>query len=244
MSKHVATAREAQQRLRSVGSPEVAAVSARFFKTGPGEYGEGDVFIGVRVPVIRKLAGQFKTLPLSQVEIILHSAIHEERLLALVVMTLQFEKGDAAGRKRIYDLYLGNTQHINNWDLVDLSAPNIVGAYLESRSRRPLYRLAKSSSLWQRRIAILATFHFIRRDDFKDTLKIAEMLLPDTEDLIHKAVGWMLREVGKRNMTVEEGFLKDHAGRMPRTMLRYAIERFPERKRRAYLSVAGPTRKG
>jgi 3-methyladenine DNA glycosylase AlkD len=237
------TAQEAQERLRGVGSLEVAAVSARFFQTGPGEYGEGDVFIGVRVPVIRKVAKEFKTLPLSEVEAVLHSEIHEERLLALVIMVSQFEKSNRRTRKQIYDLYLANTVHINNWDLVDLSAHQIIGGYLESRSRRPLYRLAKSLSLWERRIAILATFHFIRQDDFDDTLKIAGMLVQDKEDLIHKAVGWMLREVGKRDITVEESFLDDHAGEMPRTMLRYAIERFPERKRQMYLGVAASKKK-
>ena len=167
-------ARAAQQRLRSLGCPQQAAILARFFKTGPGQYGEGDVFIGVKVPVIRKVAKEFKSLPLAEVECLLHSEIHEERLLALVILVGQFEKGDDATRKQIYDLYLANTQHINNWDLVDLSAPQIVGGYLEQRSRRPLYRLAKSPCLWERRIGILATFHFIRQGDFADTLKIAE----------------------------------------------------------------------
>jgi 3-methyladenine DNA glycosylase AlkD len=236
------TAREAQQRLGRFGSPEVAAISARFFKTGPGEYGEGDVFLGVRVPVIRKVAREFKKLPLSQVEVVLRSKIHEERLLALVIMVSQFEKGDIQTRKQIYDLYLANTEHINNWDLVDLSAPQIIGGYLNSKSRRPLYRLAKLSSLWERRVAILATFHFIRQGDFDDTLKVAGMLLQDKEDLIHKAVGWMLREVGKKDQAVEEDFLAYHADDMPRTMLRYAIEKFPDRKRRMYLG-AGASRK-
>jgi 3-methyladenine DNA glycosylase AlkD len=233
------TASEAQEWLRGIGSPEVAAISARFFKTGPGQYGEGDVFIGVRVPMIRKVARDFKTLPLSQVKVLLHSDVHEERLLALVVMVLQFEKGDSRTRKRVYDLYFANTEHINNWDLVDLSAPHIVGRYLNSKSRRPLYRLARSSSLWERRVAILATYHFIRQHDFDDTLKIAKMLLHDKEDLIHKAVGWMLREIGNRDLEVEENFLADHGGDMPRTMLRYAIERFPKRKRQEYLGVRG-----
>jgi 3-methyladenine DNA glycosylase AlkD len=232
------SAREAKKRLRSIGSPEVAAVSARFFKTGPGEYGEGDVFIGVRVPKIRKVAREFKELPLAEIETLLHSEAHEERLCALIVMVSQFDNGDNAARKRIYDLYLGNTKHINNWDLVDLSAPHIVGGYLESRSRRPLYRLARSRDLWRRRIAILATFRFIREGDFDDTLRIAEMLLHDGEDLIHKAVGWMLREVGKKDLAIEQRFLDKHAASMPRTMLRYAIERFPEPKRQAYLKVS------
>jgi 3-methyladenine DNA glycosylase AlkD len=164
-------------------------------------------------------------------------------LLALVILSSQFEKGDAQTRKSICDLYLANTERVNNWDLVDLSAPHIVGAHLQNRSRRPLYRLAKSTSLWERRIAILATFHFIRENEFDDTLRIAELLLQDEEDLIHKAVGWMLRELGKRDLATEERFLDDHAAEMPRTMLRYAIERFPERKRRAYMRAADLKRK-
>jgi 3-methyladenine DNA glycosylase AlkD len=231
----IPTAQDAQRCLRSLGSPEQAANLARFFKTGPGQYGEGDKFIGVKVPVIRKLAKEFKSLPLAEVESLLHSQIHEERLLALVMLVGQFEKADNAARKRIYDLYLANTEHINNWDLVDLSAPKIVGRHLETRSRRPLHRLAKSASLWERRISIVATCWFIWRDDFADTLKIAERLLNDEEDLIHKAVGWMLREVGKRDETTLVEFLDEHCRVMPRTMLRYSIEKFPEKKRRGYL---------
>ena len=229
------TADDAQQHLRSLGSPEQAANLARFFKTGPGQYGEGDHFIGVKVPVIRKVAKEFKSLPLTEAECILHSEIHEERLLALVILVGQFEKANNATRKSIYDLYLANTEHINNWDLVDLSAPKIVGRHLETRSRRPLYRLAKSASLWERRISIVATGWFIWQDDFADTLKIAEILLGDQEDLIHKATGWMLREVGKRNVAVLEQFLDEHCRVMPRTMLRYSIEKFPEKRRQAYL---------
>ena len=228
-------AQAAQQRLRSLGCPKQAAILARFFKTGPGENGEGDRFIGVKVPVIRKVAGEFKSLPLSEVVCLLHSEIHEERLLALVILVGQFQKGDDTARKRICDLYLANTHHINNWDLVDLSAPQIVGGYLEERSRKPLDRLAKSRSIWERRISAVATHWFIRHGDFADTLKIAEKLLTDKEDLIHKAVGWMLREVGKRDVAVLEEFLNDHCRAMPRTMLRYAIERFPEEKRRKYM---------
>ena len=235
------TADDAQQHLRSLGSPEQAVNLARFFKTGPGEYGEGDHFIGVKVPVIRKVAKEFKSLPLAEAECLLHSEIHEERLLALVILVGQFEKANNATRKSIYDLYLANTEHINNWDLVDLSAPKIVGRHLETRSRRPLYRLAKSASLWERRISIVATGWFIWRDDFADTLKIAEKLLGDQEDLIHKAVGWMLREVGKRDEAALVEFLDEHCPVMPRTMLRYAIEKFPEKKRQSYLKI-GKTR--
>jgi 3-methyladenine DNA glycosylase AlkD len=233
-------AKTAQQRLRSLADPEVAAILARFFKTGPGQYGEGDRFIGVTVPVIRTVAKEFKGLPLPEIECLLHSDIHEERLLALVILVGQFEKGDDATKKQIYALYLANTRHINNWDLVDLSAPQIVGVYLEGRSRRPLDRLAKLASLWERRISILATHWFIRHGDFADTLKIAEKLLGDKEDLIHKAVGWMLREVGKRDVAVLEEFLAEPCQVMPRTMLRYAIERFPEEKRRKYMNGTVP----
>ncbi len=232
-------ARAAQNRLRSLGCPEQAAILARFFKTGPGQYGEGDRFIGVKVPVTRKVAKEFKGLPVSEVECLLHSEIHEERLLALVILVGQFDKGDDKTRKSIYDLYLANTRHINNWDMVDLSAPQIVGGHLEARSRKPLDRLARSASLWERRISILATHWFIRHSDFGDTIRIAEKLLGDKEDLIHKAVGWMLREVGKRDVGVLEEFLGEHCRVMPRTMLRYAIERFPEEKRREYLNGAG-----
>ena len=230
------TAKVLQARLRTLGNPKDATFLAGFFKTGPGQYGEDDQFIGVRVPVIRKVAREFVGLPLAEVECLLHSPIHEERLAALVILVMQAAKADAKARKAIYDLYLDNTKFINNWDLVDLSAPQIVGAYLVDESRRPLYRLAKSSWLWDRRISILATFHFIRLGDFGDTLKIAEALLGDREDLMHKAVGWMLREVGKRDTVALEGFLGRHCWVMPRTMLRYAIERFPEKKRRAYLT--------
>jgi 3-methyladenine DNA glycosylase AlkD len=225
--------------LQSIANPGHAAILARFFKTGPGEYGDGDVFIGIKVPALRKLAKEYKTLPFYEVECVLHSEIHEARLVALLILILQAINGDEKTNKVICDLYLTNTKYINNWDLVDLSAPNIVGPYLEDRSRKPLYKLARSSSLWERRISIISTFHFIRRGDFGDTLSIAEILLNDKEDLIHKAVGWMLREVGKRELTVEEEFLARHFKVMPRTMLRYAIERFPERKRQTYLKQKG-----
>lgn len=229
------TAQSLQARLRSLGNPQDAAFLSGFFKTGPGEYGEGDVFIGVRVPVIRKVAREFKTLSLPEIECLLHSEIHEERLAALVILVLRAVKADATAKKENYDLYLANTRYVNNWDLVDLSAPQIVGGFLADKGRKPLYRLAKSSWLWDRRISILATFHFIRQRDFADTLKIAETLLADREDLIHKAVGWMLREVGKRDVAALEGFLGQHHLAMPRTMLRYAIEKMAETSRRKYL---------
>lgn len=232
-----ATARKVQKRLRSFASPEQTAILARFFKTGPGQYGEGDRFIGIKVPVTRKVAKEFKNLPLSEVECLLHSEIHEERLLALVILVGQFEKGDDTTRRRIYNFYVANIRYVNNWDLVDLSAPQIVGGYLEKRNRTPLFRMACSRSLWRRRIGIIATLYFIRKGDFANTLCIAEkLILFDKEDLIHKAVGWMLREVGKRDVAVLEEFLDEYCRVMPRTMLRYAIERFPEQKRRAYLN--------
>ena len=224
-----------QKRLRQFASREKARLLQGYFKTGPGEYGEGDIFLGVMVPEIRRVAREFQDTPLGEINKILASQYHEERLLALLMLVHQYAKGDDAQQKRIYGLYLKSTRSINNWDLVDLSAPNIVGAHLLDRSRKPLYTLAKSNDLWKRRIAILATFTFIRQNDFDDAFRIAKTLLQDDHDLLHKAVGWMLREVGKRDQRAEERFLKQHYKKMPRTMLRYAIERFPEGKRRNYL---------
>ena len=228
-------AREVQRRLKKLGDPDHAAVSQRFFKTGPGEYGEGDIFLGIRVPILRKLAGQFKDLPVGEREILLHSPIHEERMLAILIFVRKFKKNGEKARKHIYDLYLKSTGFINNWDLVDVSAEHIVGAYLMDKSKRPLYRLARSNNLWERRIAIMATFHYIKHHEFSETLKLSHMLLTDPHDLIHKAVGWMLREIGKRDLKAEETFLKEHYHKMPRTMLRYAIEKFTENKRQRYL---------
>jgi 3-methyladenine DNA glycosylase AlkD len=222
-----------------------AAFAARFFKTGPGDYGTGDRFLGIRVPVLRKLAVQHQALPLRGLASLLKSSWHEERLLALFILVRQYAGAGPAQREAIYRLYLSHTGRINNWDLVDCSAEHIVGAHLRDRRRTRLVRLAKSRVLWERRIAIMATFHYIRRGEFTDTLRVARLLRDDPHDLIHKAVGWMLREVGKRNRAVELAFLRRHADRMPRTMLRYAIERFPARLRRRYLAVrrAGPTSK-
>ena len=218
-----------------MGNKEDAHFLQRFFKTGPGQYGEGDIFLGLRVPATRRLAKEYKNLSLKEVSSLLKSPYHEVRLFALISLVNTFDKGDESTQKKIYDMYLANTKYINNWDLVDLSAPNIVGAYLFTKSRKPLYQLAKSKSLWERRIAVLATFYFIKNNQFEDSLKIAEILLPDKEDLIHKAVGWMLREVGKRDSKIAETFLRKHCRIMPRTMLRYAIERFTPSKRRMYL---------
>ncbi len=229
------TTQKIQKRLRQFASREKAKVLKRFFKTGPGEYGAGDIFLGVMVPNVRKVAMEFQGAPLTEVIKLLRSGIHEERLLALLMLVSAYAKGDDALKKKIYGLYLKNTKYINNWDLVDLSAPNIVGSYLLDKSRKPLYVFARSKDLWKRRIAILATFQFIKQNDFDDTLGIAKILLMDDHDLLHKAVGWMLREVGKRSLPVEEKFLRQHYKNMPRTMLRYAIERFPEGKRRKYM---------
>ena len=221
--------------LRKCGDRDKAELLQGFFKTGPGEYAEGDIFLGVNVPVLRTLAKQHHGLPLPQTLKLLRSPIHEERLLALLILMLRYAKADPLETKRIYKSYLAHTRYINNWDLVDVSAKRIVGDFLEDKDRTVLYQLARSASLWERRIAVLATFHFIAQDDLADSLKIAEVLLRDPHDLIHKAVGWMLREAGKRDRAAEERFLKKHGPRMPRTMLRYAIERFPQEKRQKYL---------
>lgn len=229
------TALAAQKKLRTLASPDAAEVSARFFKTGPGQYGEGDIFIGIRVPVLRQIAREFKALPLTEVKTLLTSDIHEERMLALLILVNSLRRCDDAHHKAVYDFYVSHTSHINNWDLVDTSAPAIVGGYLLNRHRKPLMKWARSKNLWERRIAIIATQHFIRHDDFDDTLSISEMLLSDEEDLIHKATGWMLREVGGRDQPTLIDFLKRHHAKMPRTMLRYAIEHFPPAQRKAYL---------
>ncbi len=226
---------EIRTRLRKLGSKERAKVSQRFFKTGPGEYGEGDIFLGIKVPDLRKLAREYRHIPLKEVRQLLKSPIHEERVFALILLVQTYAKGNQSEQERIYELYLKHTRFVNNWDLVDTSAEHIVGHFLVNRSKEPLFGLAQSPVLWERRIAIMSTFHFIKRHEFAQTLKISKMLLSDAEDLIHKAVGWMLREVGKRDLQTEEGFLKRYYRKMPRTMLRYAIERFPEPKRQRYL---------
>ncbi|GAA5520080.1 DNA alkylation repair protein [Aliifodinibius salicampi] len=227
---------EVKKALRELADSEVSEHSKRFFKTGPGEYGEKDQFLGIRVPKIRKIARRSKELSLTEAEQLLHSKFHEERLCALIILVNQSKKADPKELEKIYQLYLSNTAYINNWDLVDTSAEHIMGRYLADKNRAILYTLAKSDDLWERRIAIMSTFHFIKNNDFNDTLKIAKLLLNDKHDLIHKAVGWMLREVGKRKMEVEERFLEQHIEDMPRTMVRYAIEKMPESKRQSYLS--------
>ena len=227
-----------QKQVRELGDQAIAEHSQRFFKTGKGDYGEGDKFLGIRVPVLRKQAKQFKELPFEVVSGLLFSEYHEERLLCLLILVLQFSKGTVKQQQAIYRFYLKHTNLVNNWDLVDTSAEHIVGAYLLTRSRKPLEKLARSEMLWERRIAIMATYHYIKKNEFEQTLKLAEILHQDPEDLIQKAVGWMLREVGKRQLNLEEEFLKQHYHHMPRTMLRYAIEKFPPEKRKAYLAGA------
>lgn len=217
-------------------NPKQAIILQRFFKTGKGEYGEGDVFYGIKVPVLRSIAKQFRDLSLSDLKLLISSKVHEERLIAAFILVDQFKKGDEKKRKLIFNFYIKNRHGINNWDLVDLSAPQIIGEYLLDKEKDLLYKFAHSNKLWEKRIAVLSTFTFIRNHFFEDTLNICEILLNDKHDLIHKAAGWMLREVGKRDLAAEEEFLQKYYKIMPRTMLRYAIEKFPEKKRKAYLA--------
>lgn len=226
--------REDIQRLRN---PEKAKILSGFFKTGKGQYGEGDVFLGIPVPEQRKIAKKYTGLSFSEIRKLLLSRIHEYRLIALLILIIRYRRADETGKRNIFNLYLKNTRCINNWDLVDLSAPNIIGDYLLTRDRSILYHLAQSENLWERRIAIISTFAFIRADQFDDTFHIAELLLHDRHDLIHKAAGWMLREIGKRDQQKEETFLGKYAAVMPRTMLRYAVERFDAKKRLSYLDL-------
>lgn len=221
--------------MRLLGDASIAEHSATFFKTGKGEYGEGDRFHGIRVPVLRRLVRDYRDATDRAVLALLHSPYHEERLLAVLLMVDQFDRGDAARRERVVGNYVNHRHFVNNWDIVDSSAHRILGPWLEHRERDLLYQLAASASLWDRRIAMMSTFHFIRQGDFEDALALARALRDDEHDLIHKATGWMLREIGNRDRGVLEGFLRRHYTRMPRTMLRYAIERLPERRRRAYL---------
>lgn len=230
MTCHVVRAR-----LRELANPKKAEVLQRFFKTGLCEYTEGDRFLGVQASELRKLAKEYSLLPLLEAVKLLTSPIHEERFLALLLLMRQYAKGNDAEKATVYNAYVRNVYFIDNWDLVDISAPHIIGAYLWDRSKRPLSVFVTSANLWERRIAIIATFFFIRQGFYDETLKIAELLLHDKEDLIHKAVGWMLREIGKRSLVTEEEFLRIYYKTMPRTMLRYAIERFPEPQRQQYL---------
>jgi 3-methyladenine DNA glycosylase AlkD len=225
-----------RKELESLADKKQTTNLQRFFKTGPGEYGEGDVFLGLKVPVQRQVAKKHKELSLADIQQLLSSKIHEHRLIALLILMQKFDTAEENAKKKIFELYLKNTANINNWDLIDLSAPNIIGAYLLDKPRDILYKLAKSSSIWEKRIAMLATFEFIAEGETKDALAIAEILVNDKHDLIQKAVGWMLRELGKRvSQDEEEKFLRKYYKTMPRTALRYAIERFDEKKKDFYM---------
>ena len=230
------TAAQVARALKAQSDPEKAAFFPHFFKTGPGEYGEGDRFYGVTVPQCRAIAKQAREMKRGEIAKLLKSPMHEEREVALFILVDEFNRAKTdKAREDVYRFYVRHLRGVNNWDLVDGSAPTIVGGYLENKDRAQLYTWAESEDLWERRIAMLATFRFIKQKDFKDALAIAKLLRDDEHDLIHKAVGWMLREVGNRDLAAEERFLKTHYKKMPRTMLRYAIEKFPEKKRQAYL---------
>lgn len=225
-----------QKDLRALADSERAKSSKWFFKTGKGQYGEGDLFLGIRVPEQRKIASKYFQISLKDTIKLLHSKYHEERLTALFILVKKFEKGDKREKKAIYELYLKNTKHINNWDLVDSSAHKIIGSYLQDKPRDILYKLAKSKNLWEKRISIISTFAYINNGDSEDAIELAKILLTDKHDLIHKAVGWMLREIGNRCSQKELlNFLDQHHNKMPRTMLRYAIEKLPENLRQKYL---------
>ncbi|MEI7510966.1 MAG: DNA alkylation repair protein [Candidatus Peregrinibacteria bacterium] len=222
--------------LRQCGSPEKAKILQRFFKTGKGEYGEGDIFLGITMPEQRRIAQQFLTLPWEEIEKLLHSPEHEFRMAALLILVYRFPKASPTEKQEIYHFYLAHTHWINNWDLVDVSAEHIVGAFLEGKEKSPLFQLAHSKSLWERRIAIISSFAFLKNGDGEITLAIAEVLLSDKHDLIHKAVGWMLRELGKRcGREKEQEFLEKHAKKMPRRMLRYGIEHFTAEEKQKYM---------
>ena len=226
---------QAVKDLRKLSDPQKAQVLAGFFKTGKGEYGEGDIFWGISVPSQRIIAEKYSKLDLQGILMLLRSKIHEQRLTALLILVDKYQHADLINQKAIFDLYLSNTKYINNWDLVDLSAPEIVGDYLKDKDSVLLNKLARSKSLWDKRIAVLATFAFIKRNDFRKSLYLAELFLAEQHDLMHKAVGWMLREVGKKDRKVLEDFLNKYAHKMPRTMLRYAIEKFDEKTRLYFL---------
>ena len=233
------TVKQVESALKKKSNPEKKAFFPRFFKTGPGEYGEGDKFIGVIVPDQRKIARQFKSLPRKEIKKLLDSELHECRLTACLILVHQFESSEKESeRKSVYDFYVKNVNRVNNWDLVDTSCHKIMGPYLMERSRKPLIQFARAKNhLWKNRIAIVTTYYFLKRQDFGTTLEIAEILLEHPEDLIHKAVGWMLREVGKQDEKVLVAFLKKHAKVMPRTMLRYSIEKFSKTKRDAFMKM-------
>jgi 3-methyladenine DNA glycosylase AlkD len=226
--------------LHVLADPVKAKDSARFFKTGKGEYGEGDSFLGLTIPQIRKVISKYQGLSLNDLRKLLDSEYHEARTSAVIILVSQYRKADENKKEQIIKFYLQNSQKINNWDLVDISAPQILGDYFLNKDKTILYKFAKSDNLWQRRISVMATLGFIKKGEFKDTFQIAELLLSDKHDLIHKAVGWMLREVGKKERKEEENFLQKYYKVMPRTMLRYAIEQFPENLRQKYLLKVAP----
>lgn len=226
---------ELRKELKKVANSKKAKILQRFFKTGKGEYGEGDIFLGVQVPMQRKLVAKYQNLTLSDVLKLLKSKIHEERLVGLIVLVRRYSQGQQKDKERIFRFYIKSTRFINNWDLVDTSAPLIVGSYLINRPKSILFKFARSKNIWERRIAMIASYYFIRQSKFDDALRIAEILLTDKHDLIHKAVGWMLRETGNRSLAVELKFLDKYYKQMPRTMLRYAIEKFPKKLREKYM---------
>lgn len=233
------TVHELKDDLRKLGNKTRASFVAGYFKTGPGEYGEGDVFLGVTVPEQRTIAKKYTAISLSGVQELLKSPIHEFRLTALLILVAHYKAAPASSRKQIVNFYLKNTRYINNWDLVDTSAPYILGQYYAAKNKTALHKLCRSKSVWERRMAIVATYAFIKRGHFKDTLSMAAQLLDDPHDLIHKATGWMLREIGNKDKATEVKFLDTHAHRMPRTMLRYAIEKFDSITRSRYLKKRG-----
>jgi len=224
-----------QKEIQSHKDPVRAKSSVWFFKTGKGQYGEGDVFLGLTVPLQRSVAKKFNTLPLEDLQKMLESKFHEYRFTALEILVMQFEKASIAEKKKIFNFYIKNSVRVNNWDLVDASAPYVTGEFLADKPRIVLYKFAQSGNLWKKRIAIVSTFAFIKRGEFADTLKIAELLLSDTHDLLHKAVGWALREVGKKDEKVLLKFLRQHYANLPRTTLRYAIEKFSSAQRKNLL---------
>lgn len=233
----IATSTHVLKGLKAFANPQKALVLQRFFKTAPGQYGAGDIFLGITVPVQRAVAKQYRDLPLSEVQKLLKSKTHEHRFTALEILVMQYDKGNELAKKKVFNFYVQNTRYINNWDLVDTSVEYIIGPQLRDKPKTLLYKWAKSKNLWERRMAIVATFDFIRHEQFSDTLAISKLLLTDTHDLIHKASGWMLREVGKRDKQVLIRFLNDNTPTMPRTMLRYAIERLSPKERAHYLSL-------
>lgn len=229
------TLQDVKEEIQKNSNPENAKNSSRFFKTGKGQYGEGDIFVGIKNPVLRQMSHKFKDISMSDNLLLLKSKIHEERLLALFILIKKYSKADEEGKSEIFQVYLTNRQYVNNWDLVDLSAYKIVGDYLFDKDKSILYQLAISNGLWDKRIAMISTFFFIKNDKYEDAFKLADILLNDKHDLIQKAVGWMLREIGKRDIDAEKIFLQNRYKTMPRIMLRYAIEKFEETERQKYL---------